>query len=259
MNTFLSMLWIEFRKALRSKVPPFTAIGSLLMPLGIAFLLFISLNPEISRKLGLISAKATLMADTARNWPTYLATFAQVLAVGGLFLTVLALAWVFGREFTDGTLKDLLAVPVPRLNIILAKYMVAAAWSVALAILIFGSGLIVGALFKLPGGSPEILLQSLTRVAITTCLAIAAGLPFAFFASLGRGYLLPIGVLILTFIMANLMTAAGWGEYFPWAILGIYAQGKDLLQPVSFLIVVLTGLVGIVGTYLWWKYADQNR
>ena len=259
MNIFISMLWIEFRKALRSKVPPFTAIGSLFMPLGIAFLLFVSLNPEISRKLGLISTKATLMAATAANWPTYQATFAQVLAIGGLFLSVLALAWVFGREFTDGTLKDLLAVPVPRLNIILAKYLVAAAWSAALAILIYGSGLIVGVLFKLPGASPDVLLQGLTRAAITTCLAIAAGLPFAFFASLGRGYLLPIGVLILTLVMANLVTAAGWGEYFPWAILGIYAQGKDVLQPVSFLIVGLTGLAGIAGTYLWWKYADQNR
>ena len=259
MITLFNMVWIEWRKVMRSKMPLFTALGSLFMPLGIAFLLFVSKNPETSRKLGLISTKATLMADTAANWPTFLGIFAQVLAIGGLFLAVLILAWVFGREFTDGTLKDLLAVPVPRSNILLAKFIVVAAWSFALAALIFGAGLIVGTFFQLSGGSTEILLQGITRAAFTAGLAIAAGFPFAFFASLGRGYLLPIGVLILTFVTANLVTAAGWGEFFPWAILGIYAQGKDNLLPVSFLIVALTGLAGVVGTYLWWKYADQNR
>lgn len=259
MNTLANLIWIEFRKAIRSKMPLFTAGGSLFMPLGIAFLLFVSKNPEISRKMGLISTKATLMSDTAANWPIYLVTFAQVLAIGGLFLTALILAWVFGREFSDQTLKDLLAVPVSRSSILLAKFILAAAWSAALATLIFGAGLVVGALFRLGGGSASVLLQGITRAAICACLAIAAGLPFAFFASLGRGYLLPIGVLIMTLIMANLVTAAGWGEYFPWAILSIYAQGKDALSPVSYLIVFLTGLIGMVGTYLWWKYADQNR
>jgi ABC-2 type transport system permease protein len=63
----------------------------------------------------------------------------------------------------------------------------------------------------------------------------------------------------MVLILANLVQAAGWGEYFPWAILAIYAQGKQALPPASFVIVLLTGLVGVAGTYFWWKYADQNR
>jgi ABC-2 type transport system permease protein len=259
MRTLSDMIWIELRKAIRSKMPLFTALGSLFMPLGIAFLLFVSRNPEISRQLGLISTKATLIADTAANWPTFLGMFCQILALGGLMLSVLIISWVFGRESTDGTLKDLLAVPVQRADILLAKFIVVAIWSLALAGIIFGVGLVMGVLFQLPGGSNSIFIEGGARAAISACLGMVAGLPFAFFASLGRGYLLPIGVLILTMIMANLVTAAGWAEYFPWAIIGIYAQGKDALQPVSFVIVALTVLVGMVGTYLWWKYADQNR
>lgn len=259
MNTLSDMLWVETRKALRSKMPLFTALGSLLIPLGLAFLLFVSRNPDISRKLGLISTKATLMSATAATWPAYLDLFAQILAMGGMILFVLAISWVFGREFTDGTLKDLLAVPVPRASILLAKFIVVALWSAALALLLFGLGLLMGTLFQLPGGSTAIILQGCLRAAITAGLVIAAMLPFAFFASLGRGYLLPIGVTFLTLILANLVMAAGWGEYFPWAVLGIYAQGKDALPPASFVIVLLTGLVGVVGTYFWWKYADQNK
>ena len=259
MNTLSDMLWTEQRKALRSKIPLFTALGALLMPLGIAFLLFVSKNPEISRKLGLISTKATLMADTAANWSTYLGTLTQMLGMGGMILFVLCISWVFGREFTDGTLKDMLAVPVPRISILLAKFIVTAIWSAGLAILLFGLGLVIGEFFQLLGGSTAIILQGCIRAGITAGLVITAMLPFAFFASLGRGYLLPIGMSFLTLILANLVMAAGWGEYFPWAIIALYSQGKEALQPVSFLIVILTGLVGVVATYLWWKYADQNR
>jgi ABC-2 type transport system permease protein len=74
-----------------------------------------------------------------------------------------------------------------------------------------------------------------------------------------RGYLLPIGMAILALIMANLLAVMGWAEYFPWAVPGLFAQGKDYLLPVSYAIAVLTSLAGMVGTYFWWKYADQSR
>jgi ABC-2 type transport system permease protein len=253
------MIWIEQRKATRSKMPLFTAIGSLFVPLGIAFLLFVSRNPDISRKLGLVSTKATLIADTAANWPTYLGMFTQMLAMGGMLLSVLIISWVFGREFSDGTLKDLLAVPVPRASILLAKFIVVAIWFGVLTFLMFGLGMLMGALIQLPGGSASILVDGSIQAASTVCLAIAVMLPFALLASLGRGYLLPIGMLILTLIAANLVAIVVYGEYFPWAIIGLFSQGKEALPPVSFMIVFLTGIAGMVGTYLWWKYADQNR
>jgi ABC-2 type transport system permease protein len=94
---------------------------------------------------------------------------------------------------------------------------------------------------------------------ITSCLVIVVVLPFALFASVGRGYLLPIGVAILTLILANLAAVIGLAPYFPWAIPGLYAQGQGTLVPISCPIVMLTGVAGMAGTYLWWKYADQSR
>jgi ABC-2 type transport system permease protein len=240
-------------------MPLYTGIGSLLLPLGIAFLLFVSKNPEISRKLGLISTKASLMSASAENWPTFLGSMNQILAMGGMILFVLIISWVFGREFTDGTSKDLLAVPIHRADILLAKFIITAIWSIALAILMFCVGLIMGTLIQIPQATVGILLQGSLHAAVTACLVIAAMLPFAFFASLGRGYLLPIGLAFVTLILANLVVVAGWGEYFPWAVLGLYAQAKGSLPPASFVIVVLTGAIGMAATYVWWKFADQNR
>jgi ABC-2 type transport system permease protein len=259
MNNLSDMIWVETRKAIRSKMPIGTALGSLVMPLGIAFLIFVARNPEISKNLGLVSAKANLVAYSATDWPTYLGLYGQLIAAAGFLLFTLIISWTFGREFADGTLKDMLAVPVRRSSILLAKFIVAAAWSVVLTIVIFMVGLIMGAIIKLPGGSIGVIFQNSAFVVITAGLTIVVVMPFALFASIGRGYLLPIGLAILTLIITNLVAIMGWGEYFPWAVAGLYAQGKESLGPISYWIVFLTGLAGMIATYLWWKYADQSR
>ncbi len=259
MNNLSDMIWVELRKAIRSKMPLGTVLGSLFMPLGIAFLIFVSKNPEISQKLGLVSAKANLLAYSATDWPTYLGLFGQIIAAGGFILFILVISWMFGREFADGTLKDMLAVPIQRSSILLAKFIVMAIWSAVLTLVIFAVGLVMGAIIRLPGGSIWVISQGSILVTITACLVIVVVVPFALFASIGRGYLLPIGVAVLTLMMTNLVAIIGWGEYFPWAVPGLYAQGKGPLTPVSYWIVFLTGLAGMVATYLWWKYADQSR
>ncbi len=259
MNNLSDMIWIEMRKAIRSRMPLWTALGSLFMPLGMAFLLFASKNPAISHKLGLVSAKADLMAYAATDWTSYLGLTAMIIAAGGFFLFILAVSWVFGREFADGTLKDMLAVPVQRSCILMAKFIVVAIWSVMLTIVILVFSLIMGSLINFPGSSTKAIFDGCTILVVTALLVIAVSVPFALFASIGRGYLLPLGIAVLMAVATNIMGVAGWGETFPWAVPALYAQGKSPLPPISFVIVVLTGLAGMLATYFWWKYADQNR
>ncbi len=259
MSSLLDVLWIETRKALRSKMPLWTTLATLFMPMGIAFLVFVARNPGIAKQLGLISAKANLVAYSATDWKSYLVVFAEIISAGGFFFFIISVSWVFGREFADGTLKDLLAVPVQRANIIIAKFLVVAVWCISTSIIILIFGLLVGGLIRLPGGSLDIIEAGSVVTLKTSGLVIAVVLPFAFFASLGRGYLLPLALAILTVITANLVLALGWADYFPWAVPIIYAQGTSSLTLASYLAVFITCLVGMVATYLWWKFADQNR
>jgi ABC-2 type transport system permease protein len=259
MNNLADMIWIEAHKAIRSRMPLWTGLGSLVMPMSIAFLVFVARNPNLSQKLGLVSAKANLLAYATIDWPAYLALSGAILAAGGFFLFVLTTSWVFGREFADGTLKDLLAVPVQRASILVAKFVVAAAWSTAQCLIILIVALLMGAVIQLPGASLTIILAGSAVLLIAGGLAIVAAAPFALFASVGRGYLLPLGAALLMAMLTNLVVLAGWGEYFPWAVPGLYAQGKIPLGPISYWLVVLTGLAGMAVTYVWWKYADQNK
>ncbi len=252
-------IWIEFRKAIRSKVPFWSVVGSLFMPLAIAFLIFVARNPEISKKLGLISVKADLLTYSATDFSSYFRLVAMMVASGGFFLFVLAASWIFGREFSDGTAKDLLAVPVPRVSILLAKFLIVILWSAIITLAMTSISLIMGLLLNLPGASSEVISKGIGTIAATAGLSILTAFPFAWVASIGRGYLLPLGLVVLVLMMSNFVALTGRGEIFPWAIPGIFGQGKTSLTLISFSIVILTGFVGMVITHNWWMRADQNQ
>jgi ABC-2 type transport system permease protein len=262
MNVLASMVWIELHKALRSRVPFFTALGFMLVPVASSLLLFIYKDPDFARKVGLISAKANLVGGSA-DWPFFFGFMGQAVAGGGTVLFSLVAIWLFGREFSDGTVKDLLAVPVPRGAIILAKTIVYALWSVALTVLMVVASLLVGTVVGLPAAPAAVFTHGGVTLVVSALLVIAVVLPVTFFASFGRGFLAPVGITMLLLATANLVAVLGWGAYYPWSIPILYAQamskGTGGLEPASLVIVLLTGAAGILATYLWWKYADQNK
>ena len=257
MNNMAQAIWVEVLKARRSTMPLLTALGISLVPLGGGFFMIVLKDPELARRVGLISAKAQITMGVA-DWPTYLGFLALATGAGGHIFFSLIASWVFGREYSDRTVKDLLALPTSRSAIVSAKFVVVALWSAALIVLMVLVGLGVGAAVVLPPASWQVFMRGGVTMAITACLGIALVTPIAFFASAGHGYLPPIGVMLLAMALAQVVAVAGWGEYFPWSIPGVLSQGGNL-GIVSYLIVVLTSVAGLAGTTLWWELADQTH
>jgi ABC-2 type transport system permease protein len=252
---------VELLKARRSKMPLLTALGFSLAPFAGGFFMIVLKDLDAARRLGFISTKAQIVAGTA-DWPTYLELLAQATAIGGIILFSLIASWVFGREYSDHTIKDLLALPTPRYVVVLAKLILVTLWSASLTAFIYLIGLGVGTAVALPSVAAEILWQGTVTVAITACLTIALATPIAFVASAGRGYLPPMGAAILAVILAQIIAAAGWGEYFPWSVPALYAgmigPGYAQLGAISYVIVILASVIGIIGTFAWWEWADQT-
>jgi ABC-2 type transport system permease protein len=257
MSNIAQAVWVEMLKARRSKMPLLTALGFSLLPLGGGFFMIVLKDPELARRVGLISAKAQITMGVA-DWPAYLGFLALANAMGGVMLFGLIASWVFGREYSDRTVKDLLALPTSRSAIVFAKFVIVAVWSAALTVAIYLIGLGVGTAVALPPASAETFWQGTITIAISAGLTIALVTPIAFFASAGHGYLPPMGVVVLVMFLAQVIAMAGWGEYFPWSIPGLYVQGENL-GTVSYVIVILTGVAGLAGTILWWELADQTH
>jgi ABC-type transport system involved in multi-copper enzyme maturation permease subunit len=261
MSNITQAVWVELLKARRSRMPLVTVLAFSLAPFAGGFFMIVMKDPDLARRLGMISAKAQIIAGTA-DWPTYLGILAQATAIGGFILFSFVSSWVFGREYADHTVTDLLALPTPRYSVVLAKFLLVIVWSATLTASIYVIGLGVGAAVALPSTSAEVVHHGTITLAVTACLTIALATPVAFFASAGRGYLPPVGAAILAMLLAQLVAVTGWGEFFPWSVPALYAgvAGPEYAQlgVVSYVIVMLTSLIGMAGTFVWWELADQT-
>lgn len=260
MNNIWHAISVELLKARRSKMPWLTAVAFSLAPLMGGLFMMVAQDPDLARRLGIISVKAQ-MFDISADWPTYLGFLGQGVSVGGIIIFGFVSSWVFGREYSDRTMKDLLALPTPRFVIALAKFAVVGLWSAALTLLIYLVGLGVGTAVGLPPVTAVLFWQSARTLMITAGLTIPLTTPIAFFATAGRGYLPPLAAAMLAIALAQIVAAMGWGEYFPWSVPAMYAgmAGPEFtaMGAGSYAIVFVTSLLGLIGTLLWWEWADQ--
>jgi ABC-2 type transport system permease protein len=168
--------------------------------------------------------------------------------------------WLFGREYSDRTVIDLLALPTSRAAIVLAKLALTLIWAVGLSLWLYGLGLGVGWLVGLPQWSAGLFWSATARLATTAGLTMLVVMPLAGVASAGRGYLPPIGVLFLLVFLSQVIAALGLGAYFPWSVPALVSGAAGPGQEVglgSYTLVLLIGALGVIGTVAWWQGADQ--
>jgi len=255
-------LWVEILKTRKSNIFWATILVFIFVPFMMGMLMFVQLHPEISGKLGMIGNKATMLRFGEPNWQNYFTLLVQGFAGVGVIGIGFVASWVFGREFSEHTIKDILVLPISRSTIVISKFTVVVIWSVLLSLVYFTVSILVGLLIHVPGWSYEIVLINFTRYFVTALLTIILSTPVAFLASYSRGYMLPMGFVILTLVAANFTGIVGLGPYFPWAIPGLYgtASGIDGLQLkiASYFILFSTGTLGLSGTLAIWRHADQK-
>jgi ABC-2 type transport system permease protein len=262
MNKFSAALYTETLKIFRSKVPLLTMIGFLVPPLVGGLFMIILKDPQAAKSMGLISTKAQLAAGVA-DWPTYFNFLAQAEAVGGAILFSIVATWVFGREFSDRTVKELLSVPTSRETIVSAKFTVIAAWTLFLSLLSLSVGLIVGTRVDMPGWSMD-LLQSASVDILGAGVFTILLLPFvAFVASAGRGFMAAFGWTIFTVFISQVSVIMGWGNLLPWAIPALFSgtagPRAEFLSPFSYVILFAASGIGLFITFYWWRNADQTK
>jgi ABC-2 type transport system permease protein len=261
MKSLAVALWVEGLKIYKSRVFYLSMIFFLFIAFMMGLLIFVQVHPEISKKLGIIGTKALMLRFGDPNWKNYFALLTQTIGAIGLIGYGFVTSWVFGREYSDKTAKDILALPVSRSNIVLSKFIVTIIWCIILSIVLYASAVIFGKITGISGWSCQILSKFTETYLLVSILTMLLCTPVAFFASFGRGYLLPFAFIILTLILANFIGFVGLGPYFPWSIPGILSMppSEDIhLNIVSYIILILTSILGYMGTLAWWIFADQK-
>jgi ABC-2 type transport system permease protein len=254
MTGYRAALAAEVLKARRSKMPVLT-LGVASAAGGVAGLfMFILADPARAQRMGLLDQKAQLSGLTA-DWPGLLGFLAQIVAVGDLMLFSFVAAWVFGREFADGTVRYLLALPVARSTIVWAKFTVVAVWAAMLTVWLAGVVLVLGWVLDLPEGTAPVITGGLAAAGKAAGLMVLVTAPVALVASAGRGYLPPLAAAVGAVVVGQLAATLGFAGIVPWSIPAVAAglPPGSQLDAVGLTVALGTGVVGVLGTVIWWR------
>ncbi len=254
-----AVLATELMKLRRSKVTGLSLLAFALGPLGGGLFMWIVSHPGTAEQLGLLGTKADLLAIDA-SWGGYFTMLTQMVGlVGQLILAVIA-AYVFGREYVDGTARNMLALPISRAWFVAAKFVVAALWWALLVAAIFAEGCLVALALHLPGLSGAVFARGFHDVLLAAYVSFLLVPVVAWIATLGRGYLLPLGFAMLMLLLGNVLGATGWGKWFPWSIVPLFAgvagPRTEVLSAWSVLVVALTCGVGVTLTVAQIRWRD---
>jgi ABC-2 type transport system permease protein len=250
----IAALITEATKALRATVVRATTI---IMVLGIALICSSMLlaagtdDPELAAKLGPLTDPG--------GWEGYLATAAQVTAAASLLGFGVVLSWLFGREFADGTIGGLFALPVRRSTIAAAKLVVYFVWAIVAGAALVIALVVFGWAFGL-GPLPADAAPALGRQFGLALLTAAIAAPVAWAATLGRSALAGIATAIGILVVAQVAIIAGAGGWLPLSAPGLWAvsAGTEVtggqLSLIAPLVLLSAGL-----TMLSWRRLQLDR
>ncbi len=260
MNILFVAFNAEIAKLKRSRVFWIISVIFIMLPMMTGFLVYLSRNPDLAAKLGMMGTKAQLLATN--DWNGFFGLVHQSCSSIGLIGFGFIAAWVFGREYTDRTIREMLILPVSRTTFVLAKFMLIFFWSMILASAMYIVFMLTGLNLGFEGWSEQGFADFNTRYFISALFTTALCTFIGFVSSVSRGYFASMGVVVLIMLLAQFAGVAGLGPYFPWSVPGLFAmnQASDGMQvtTTSFMIVLICSVAGFIGTIWYWRKADQH-
>jgi ABC-2 type transport system permease protein len=184
---------------------------------------------------------------------------AQISGAGGLLAFGVVAAWLFGREFTEGTITGLFGLPVGRGTIAAAKLAVYAAWgtgvSAAVVVVVLLLGLVLGF------GAPDAAAwEELGRLLVLGVLSVGVAVPTAWVATITRSLLGGVSVAIGLVVVAQVGVLAGGGGWVPLAAPALWAlSGGAAVSAVQLGGAVAFAVVAGTATTWTWHRLQLDR
>lgn len=200
-------------------------------------------NTDIIAKLG--------PAASLPGWDGLIAVVLQITAAAAVLASGVVLSWLIGREFADGSVTGLFALPVSRATIVTAKFTIYLLWtaivSLALVLTTGAVGLLLALDAPVAGVTPL-----LTRLAVLTVLSGLVATPAAWAATIGRGILPGIGTTIGIIAVAQIMAVTGIGAWFPLTAPALWAITPGAVTPTQlFLVLAVPTIFGLLTVRAW--------
>ena len=248
MTSALITEYIKFTRSLVGRVATVLLAAGIAVLSGSMILAAKGSDPRMIAKLG---------AAAEPSWSGLLGGAAQITGAGGLLGFGVVLAWMFGREFVEGTITGLFALPVSRATISAAKLGVYLAWatltSAGIVCAVLGVGLALG--FGVPDAD---VAAGLGREFALGVLSAVVATPVAWIATVTRSLLMGVVGAICLVVAAQVSVIGGVGAWSGLATPALWALSGDV--GAAHLVTVLPVVVAAVSLTMWsWQRLELDR
>lgn len=182
----------------------------------------------------------------------------MVLLIGTMLYGVIT-AYLFHREFGEGTLKNLLTIPISRTRFLLSKFILLLLWILMLTAAAWILTILLGLLAGFRGFTLSLALQYLGHYLAGGALLFALSPPVVLVTLVFRDYV-PTIVFTIIITMVNVMIINS--EYialFPWSAAYVIVKGAFVPEfpPLySYMAILITAVIGAAGTQLYFSRVD---
>ncbi|MDH4139214.1 MAG: ABC transporter permease [Coriobacteriia bacterium] len=191
------------------------------------------------------------------TWSSFLVEGGSFTILLVFFAVMLACAYVFGREYQEGTLEILAAAPLRSSDIVFGKLAALLAWTAAVSAISFAASIVAGyavGMGPLAAGD----LWSAFGIHVQRTLVCFSGLPLVgWIAMRGRGLLLPATFGVTTVFAAVWLRSLPPARYIPYLMPAAGTPESGVAFPAaSWILVVLTMVAGMAVSL--WEMTTQD-
>jgi len=240
------LLVAELLKLKRSRMVLLTLAGAAAAPFMVVVSTYIHIH---TKEPGLVVPFSKLFFDVN--------LYASLLT--GIPLYGVAAAWLYSREYTEDTLKNLLTIPVSRTGLLLSKLALLFLWILTLAVTAWALTLTLGLLGGFGGLSASLLLASFKQFTGAAALLFALCTPVICIALVMR-HLVPAMIFSIAVTMVTVMgSTSEYKGLIPWSAAFDLVNGT--LLPVypalySYVSIAATSIAGLAAALIHFERTD---
>ncbi|MFB5677190.1 ABC transporter permease [Paenibacillus terreus] len=243
----VDLLIAELLKLKRSKMLLLSVIGAGLAPFMVVLAFYISRSSEGS------SGEQAVFETLFYNTSMYTA-----LLIGVPLYSIVA-AYLFLREYTEDTLKNLLTIPVSRTGLVISKMVLLLTWIVLLSLTAWVLTILFGLLGSFDGLSGALILDYLIKFTVQGVLLWALTTPIILVTIMMKNYV-PSMIAAISITMLNVLVFnSDHRGLVPWtaafdvvhhSLLPVYPTG------LSYLLIAGVSLGGFASLLIYFGRVD---
>ena len=183
-------------------------------------------------------------------------------ALFAVLLFAIIIAYLFGREYNEHTLKTMLTIPISREKFLLSKYLMFLVWILIITVATSLSTVIFGFIAGLEGFTLKLFVNSFAQLLYANVLLFLTFSPFVFL-SLFITNMVPAMVGGASLTLVNMLIyGQTWAPYVPWVCPYLIASGEiaeySASVTVSYGIILATFVIGLAISYIYFTKKDVS-